>query len=179
MLARPRFERRGVFGVSVHLDGDKDELGGVVERKFSGADGDEGDPILADNAGLVGVIGDLGRIAEDAKTILAGVEDGCSLEKGDSAHGGREVKVEEVGGVGDLSFGEGGLPAAEVASSKTLFTQGELGEDKGASIRGRERHVGGRKNGVQLAQDLRSERKSEFSRGYDCGLGLLGLEMCG
>ena len=32
---------------------------------------------------------------------------------------------------------------------------------------------------LQLAQDLRSERKSEFLRGYDCGLGLLGLEMCG
>ena len=145
MLACPRFEGRGVFGVSVDLDGNEDEFGGIIERKFSGADGDEGDPILADDASLVGIIGDLGRIAEDAKTILARVEDGCSLEKGDSMHGGREVEVEEVGGIGDLLFGEGGLPATEVASSKTLFSQVELVVDKGVSIRGRERHVGGQK----------------------------------
>lgn len=89
VLARPRFKGRGVFRVGVDLDGDEDELGGVVERKFSSADGDEGDPVLADDAGLVGVVGDLGGIAEDAEAILARVEDGCSLEKGDSAHGGR------------------------------------------------------------------------------------------
>ena len=143
MLAHPGFKGRGVFGIGADFDGDKDELGDIVEREFSGANVDEGGPIQADNACLEGVIGDLGRFTKDAKAILAGVEDDSHLEDGNSTHGGRKVNFEKVDGVSDLLFGKGGMPASEAASSITLFGLVELGEDKGANVRNKEGHLGG------------------------------------
>ena len=37
MLAHPRFKGRGVFRIGADFDGNKDELGDIVEREFSGA----------------------------------------------------------------------------------------------------------------------------------------------
>ena len=145
MLARPRFKGRGVFRIGADFDSDEDELGDIIERKFGGANVGEGDPVQANNARLEGIVSDLGRMAKDAKAILAGVEDGSHLEEGDSMHGGRKVNFKKVDGIGDLLFSEGGMGASEVAGSITLFGPVELGKDKGASLRNGEGHLGGQK----------------------------------